>query len=209
MNRQCTLAALLSLLTCTAAAQPSLPTDADLRTAYCIAVLQDGIARDDRIISEPPPLPPPPAEDPLRLNDTYTRLAKLERSIAEKRRAQEADTLKRLQQFLLPRTPRLDATALQGAADKAATDIEEDKKQREEDKKQRAACSDRCRAAAREGSPATMTGSPVRDPSAAAPGARSITEARLPPCQRGCVDSERDSEVGKRLSACRNPTWLP
>jgi hypothetical protein len=126
MNRRSSLAALLSLLTCTASAQGSAPTDADLRTAYCIAILQDDIARDEAVVSGFDRLPTPP--DYLAKAFVEEIVAQW-RLAAEKQRAQHSDTLKRLQLFLLPRIPHLDAAALRGAAVRAAADMEESTKQ--------------------------------------------------------------------------------
>jgi hypothetical protein len=126
MNYVKILLILLPLLACTASAQQlHRPTNADLRAAYCIPVLQADIARLDKAI--PAARASSGIDQPIRPYD-FDQFAALE-AAAEKQRAERFDALNRLQALLLPRMAQLDSTALLAAQARAAADMEEKSKE--------------------------------------------------------------------------------
>jgi hypothetical protein len=106
-------------------AQDQLPSDADLRTAYCIPVIQDdigkvneGLALYDQWIANIGAVPE---------NQRAAQLEKLRSEQADVRThlANIQSTLHRLQAFLIPRMPSLDVLGLLAASNRAKADIKQ------------------------------------------------------------------------------------
>jgi hypothetical protein len=100
------IAAAAVLLPLTVTAQQILPSDADLKSAYCIAVIKKQIVFMNEILGGEPPSSP-----------AYEYARKMLR--------QRNNDLNRLQSYLLPKLSSLDATGLIAASRRAETDVEE------------------------------------------------------------------------------------
>jgi len=107
-------------------AQERLVTDEDLRSAYCIPVLRNGIARTDRLINailaeqaySAPPGFLTPEERRLGPESAGRRLA----SAKESRTKLEA-SLRRLEMYLIERGPNLNGAAITDAAKRGKQDV--------------------------------------------------------------------------------------
>lgn len=117
----------VSLASSTAAyAQLQPPTDADLRTAYCIEVTQEAIKTLDDSIRHV-------EADIERAKNTPTaphgkELAAVEQDLKsglQKSLAESDSLLNRLQLYLLPRISYLDPTGLMGAQARARSDLQQ------------------------------------------------------------------------------------
>lgn len=84
----------------------SLPTDADLKTGYCITVIQRQASFLERAIGT----------EPLSLDSRDRRRGELQRKTSD---------LKRLQSYLVPRIPSLEADPLLAARGSANADFDE------------------------------------------------------------------------------------
>lgn len=121
------LSALVSLLISASSviAQSPLPTNTELRAAYCITVLQheigtltSSVGQAQQIISEIQTLPTdlqPQVRETMQslINDYPARIAERE------------NTLNRLQLYLIPRTKYLDANAILAATSRAKSDLQD------------------------------------------------------------------------------------
>jgi hypothetical protein len=101
-----------------AVGQVSAPADAELRTAYCIPVMQwtvralgDAVAASDSYWQQNPPTP-----------DLQERVAK-SRADLHQSLAAAASTLSRLQSYLSPRIGRLEPAALEAAERRGEADL--------------------------------------------------------------------------------------
>lgn len=118
----CVLAAVF--LAPTAFAQRPLPTDTELRAAYCVRVLQSDIANlqslragIDESVARINEVPPDLQQQVLRTLQESKR--DLPHMISERETA-----LNRVQLFILPRIPYLDSTALLAATRRADSDLQ-------------------------------------------------------------------------------------
>jgi hypothetical protein len=108
-----------------ALAQSPLPTDTELRAAYCIRVIQndirlfnDALAQIDKMTERIQEVPEDMRQQALELNQKTK--AELPRTIANRE-----SVLNRLQMFIVPRMKYLDSSALLAATNRADSDIEE------------------------------------------------------------------------------------
>lgn len=124
IRRTWSTAAFSLLLSCPALAQ-NPPTDVDLKTAYCIGVLEHRIAT---------------------MEDFAKRNKEIEKYSEEMLRQPRSD-LHRLRNYLLPRAPKLDLDGVVAAKNRGAIDRQASVRQTE-------FCLDRCPLAAKAGSPA-------------------------------------------------------
>lgn len=119
------LASALMISAAPALAQRPLPTDIELRAAYCIPVIQsdlksltDSRAQVQDTIARIGEIPPDMRQQLLQtLREFQDSLPK---AISERN-----SVLNRLQLFLVPRVQYLDASALMGAASRANSDMQE------------------------------------------------------------------------------------
>lgn len=108
-----------------ASAQRPLPTDTELRAAYCVRVLQSDVANLKSLSTQ--------------IDDTATRIQEVPpdlrqqvlQTLQESKRdlpqkiAERESALNRVQLFILPRMKYLDATALLAATRRADSDLQE------------------------------------------------------------------------------------
>jgi hypothetical protein len=92
-----------------------IPTDIELRTAYCIRVVQSDIDALQHILASP--------TAKSELDPEFAAELRKARAVAEKGLDERTSTLHRLQSFLLPRAQYLDATALMAAMGRADVDV--------------------------------------------------------------------------------------
>jgi hypothetical protein len=107
----------LSSFTGTATAQERAPSDEELHSIYCVEVLRTEITTQDHMISatsEAAGMAEPQSREQLisTSSELLQRLAQLE------------GALRRLQVYMLPRIPNLDARALAAAIRQANTDAQ-------------------------------------------------------------------------------------
>jgi hypothetical protein len=102
---------LLLLASVSGAQEPSLPTDAELRSAYCISVLQWEIANTSKMVAA--------------LANGKT--AEGQHAYADSQRSVEKfqSALARLQSYLLPRMPHLDPMPLALAQKRGEADLQQ------------------------------------------------------------------------------------
>lgn len=94
--------AILAVMFCTAAAAEQMPTDVDLKTAYCLKVKQRQVAFINSF-----------AEPTTSAGQDYK----------QKMLRDHSTEVNRLQSYLLPKLKYLDLNALQGAANRAEADV--------------------------------------------------------------------------------------
>jgi len=170
-----------------AVAQDTVPTDAELRSAYCIPVLQSEIkmlsdavasmdrwrSQNDQSFQQNPPSPD--VQNQLRENQKQylESTEKVREGIARRK-----STLNRLQAYLLPRLMHLDPMAIALATKRGDADV-----QGLHDMSHR--CGSQCGISDQIGGP---------DPDDKA---------------KACFASCSDKDLVARLKACSTPTWLP
>lgn len=91
--------------------QGPLPTDTELRAAYCIRVLQSDIADSHSILNE------------MRTEELSPELRQQVLQALKKSKRDLESALNRVQLFILPRMPYLDSTALLAATRRADSDL--------------------------------------------------------------------------------------
>jgi hypothetical protein len=107
-------------------AQAPLPTETELRAAYCIPVLQDEIADLHKLLDNIMESMAAGTDDvpPAIRQEWKDSIEKSKRDLPEHIKARES-ALNRVQLFILPRMPYLDPTALLSATARARADIQE------------------------------------------------------------------------------------
>src|SRR5207244_175721 len=103
---------LATVIVATALAQDSLPTDAELRSAYCIPVLQWQIAWHQEMVSRAD-------KAPAELREQASQLDPNGRETIE----QLQSALNRLQSYLLPRIGHRDSSAMLLATSRGEKDL--------------------------------------------------------------------------------------
>lgn len=108
-------AIVLTFLATAASSQEAVPTDKDLRVAYCISILKQtiGVSQQTIKMAENPPTPPPP-----ELKEWVTKSAETSRKLLAGYQA----NLNRLQLYLTPKLTSLDPLAIAGATHRAEAD---------------------------------------------------------------------------------------
>jgi hypothetical protein len=110
-----TAAIVLTFLATAASSQQAVPTDNDLRAAYCISILKHYISLEQQTLNmvENAPTPPPP-----ELKEWLTKSVETTRN----RLAGDQANLDRLQLYLTPKLTSLDPLAIAGATHRAEAD---------------------------------------------------------------------------------------
>lgn len=160
----------------TAFPQRPLPTDTELRAAYCVPVLQSDIADLRKLLAEVDNSIERIQDTPLEIRQQVLKTLQESKRDLPQKIAERESALNRVQLFILPRMRYLDTSALLGATQRGASDIQ-----------QWATVTSKCARQCRQ---------------------RSTDEAtsdQYSSCLKTCTSG--DLEI--RLSACRNPTWLP
>lgn len=168
------LLSLLLFFSTTTLAQLPIPTDTELRAAYCVKVIQSDIKGfNDLRAWYPSVIDSAKKDESLPADLRQETLAMLEKQQADlpQKIAEKESVLNRLQLFVLPRMQYLDASTLLAAISRADSDMEEWSR---------------------------LTGTCLRECKSNKAG---MIEACLSKCSSG--------DLEKRLTACRNPTWLP
>jgi hypothetical protein len=125
MHAKWPFSCLLMAVSVTTFGQSPLPTEVELRAAYCIPVLQNDITNLRKVLANVDAMLGRIDEAPPEARQHLTETLQESKRDTPKQIEARESALNRLQLFILPRMQYLDASALLGAAARANADLQD------------------------------------------------------------------------------------